>query len=115
MLLFYLLFLGITLAIGYFILGRARAFYARFKQGARLVMVIDAGFLILDVIVWGYLMLVTIDALSIEIWPGEPKPYFLVTWGLGIVVYGIVSLFRVPIDAFLRQRFDDQPPKEPRA
>ena len=106
MILFYLVFLAITLSIGYFLFRYGEKTVSRFRAGVHVSTLLGGLFLVMQVLVWLYLTYVCLNAIFIE-FTNKPKPYFLITWFLGLVVYGFLSMLREPLDMFLDRRARD--------
>lgn len=107
MVLFYLIFFGINCVIAFYLYQRGQKVVENLKADAALVTVLDTVFLTLEVLVLLFLYYVTVQAILIE-FTNKPKPFFLVTWGLGIFAYGILNFLRGPVDMYLRRRAEQQ-------
>jgi len=107
MVLFYLIFFGINCVIGYFLFQRGKKVVERLQADTHFLTLLDAIFLVLEVIVLLFIFFVTIQAIGIE-FTNKPKPYFLTTWVLGVIAYGILNFLRQPVEALVRRRIENQ-------
>ena len=72
------------------------------SQGVRAILgVLSAVVLAIAAICWAFMALTTADSWMVSLDPSRPKPYFLVTWALGLVAYGIVWMFLAPLQSYL--------------